>query len=120
MDGMIPRFLLAQIFSCSFFVRPKIGCSFGFAELVTMHRMVPRFLLAKMFSCSFFVRPKKEPKKGRRKYQLQRIWAPATRGLEGAAKKAEVRTLSGLSIAPLSKCSLPKYCFPITLMIIKI
>jgi hypothetical protein len=47
-------------------------------------------LLAQMLSCSFFVRPKKEPKKGRRKEQLRPFWTPATRGLEGAAKKAEV------------------------------
>jgi hypothetical protein len=71
---------------------PSSFRSFGFAELVTMHGMVPRFfclpkcflvlslfvqrlfvhfLLAQRSSCSFFVRPKKEPKKGRRKGQLQ-------------------------------------------------
>jgi hypothetical protein len=50
-----------------------------------------------MFSCYFFVRSKKEPKKGRRKEQLRPFWTPATQGLEGAAKKTEVRTLSGLA-----------------------
>jgi hypothetical protein len=81
------------MFSCSFFVRPKIICSF-----FDRTKIICSFLLlAQMFSCSFFVRPKKEPKKGRRKEQLRPFWTPATRGLEGAAKKAEVRTLSGLS-----------------------
>jgi hypothetical protein len=49
-----------------------------------------------IFPCSFFVRPKKEPKKGRRKRQVQPVFTPATHSHIGAPKQAELRTVFGL------------------------
>jgi hypothetical protein len=56
------------------------------------------FCSPKFYSFISFAPPKEtNQRKGGRKVQLQLFWAPATQGLEGTTKKAEVRTLSGLS-----------------------
>jgi hypothetical protein len=60
--------------------------------------------------CSFFVRPKKEPKKGRRKRQVQPVFTPATQSLIGASKQVELRAVSG---------SPSRLCLPNFLQVIK-
>jgi hypothetical protein len=55
------------------------------------------FGLPKDYLFISFAPPKEtNQRKGGRKEQLRLFWALATRSLEGATKKPEVRTLSGL------------------------
>jgi hypothetical protein len=74
--------------------------SLSFSVLSLFVQRACYFLCLDILFCSFFVRPKKEPKKGRRKYQLQPFCPFATQGLKGATKKAAVRTIFGFAFAP--------------------